>query len=112
MDPIFDGECHAISEEYAYIAKRIEIPGREIIDLGDVDEQLLKYCEYLTENDKKRVLGCLMSIFTREVRNLCTDDSYQIIYRPPWVSSILNQYGTLVLKFKRAEKDNLEKEYE
>lgn len=112
MNPKYDGECHPISKEFAYIAKRIEFREYETLDFQDIHEQLLKYAEYLYDNDKKKILAYLMDKFNRQVRNFCTDESYQMIFKPSWLVSCLDQYGVLILKFKRAENDNLGSEYE
>lgn len=108
-DTIFDGEAHVLSEKFGYIADKV----REIENISGlqeiIDEQLETYAEYLFENDKERVIEYLLSIFRMQVMRQCSDDHYQVIYRPPHMVSCLAQYGTLCLKFQRAENDNLDK---
>ena len=106
-DVIFDGEPHALSKDYGYIANIIH---------GEVDtsklseysyEQLIKYCEYIYLNDKENVIGYLISMFKDKVFIGSTDKNLQLIFRPPHMASCLAQFATLALKFKRAEEDNL-----
>jgi hypothetical protein len=112
MDPIFDGECHALSKKYGYVAKKLLGESAQKLDMDDIEELLLQYAEYLYENDKERVIEYLLSIFRTQVRHQSTDENYQVIYRPSWIISALSQFGTLCLKFERAEKDNLVEEDE
>jgi hypothetical protein len=111
-DTIFDGEAHALSKDYGYIAKRIY----EVMDESSlseyVDEQLLKYCDYLYTNDKENVIKYLFQVFKEQVFYCSTDENYKLIFRPPHMVSALSQFATLALKFKRAEKDNLENKNE
>ncbi len=110
IDPIFDEEVHVLSKEYGYIAKKIHEPKPENTLHELIDIQLLKFCEYLYLNDKEKVIDYLMQIFRLQVFHCSTDENFQIIYRPPYMASCLQQYATLCLKFKRSEKDNLENE--
>lgn len=108
---IFDGECHAISDEYGYIAARV-IPGETCCDevkslQKETDKQLAKYAEYLVTQDKEKAIELLTDLFRGQVIGGYTPEDYQLIHRPPWIVSALAQYGTLVLKFKRSKKDNL-----
>ncbi len=110
-DTIFDGECHAISDDYGYIAARV-IPGENCCDelkllQKATDKQLAKYAEYLVNQDKEKAIDLLTDLFRSQVMTRCTPEDYQLIHRPPWIVSALAQYGTLVLKFKRSKKDNL-----
>lgn len=108
IDTIFDGECRALpgSNEYGYIANKC---GNELSELqGLIDKQLEKFAEYLCYNDKQETIRILTDVMRSQVLYGVTPDRYQIIHRPPWISSALEQYGTLILKFKRAEKDNLD----
>ncbi|CAB4132286.1 hypothetical protein UFOVP256_15 [uncultured Caudovirales phage] len=107
-DTIFDGEAHALSKDYGYIAKRIHEVADESKLSEYVDEQLVKFCDYLYENDKEKVCSYLMGIFKSQVFHGSTDENFQLIFRPPHMVSCLAQFATLALKFKRAEKDNLE----
>lgn len=107
-DTIFDGESHALSKDYGYIAKRIHLVANEYKLSEYVDEQLVKYCDYLYANDKEKVCSYLMSIFKSQVFQGSTDGNFQLIFRPPNMISCLAEFATLTLKFKRAEKDNLE----
>lgn len=112
MNPIFDGECHSFSKKGGYIAKKLIEDFVQNLDMNDVEELIIKYAEYLYENDKERVIQYLLKIFTTQVRHHITDENYQVIYRPAWIVSCLSQPGTLCLKFERAKKDNLVEEYE
>lgn len=105
---IFDGEAHALSEKYGYIADLVDQLENVSELQGMIDEQLKVYANYLLENDKDRVIEYLTSILRMQVMRQCTDENYQVIYRPPHMVSCLSQHGTLCLKFQRAEKDNLD----
>ena len=113
-NPIFDGECHAVpdSKEYGYIAARIDSLSQfndELKQLQrNVDMQLRKYSEYLVNHDKEKSIELLTDIFRSQVICGYTPEDYKIIHRPPWIVSALAQYGTLVIKFKRSKKDNLD----
>jgi hypothetical protein len=106
--PIFDGECHAIpdSEEYAYIAHKVGNDEKEI--QKKIEQQIEKFAEYLYENDKDEVISLLTDVFRAQIMCGCTPERYQIIHRPPWVVGALAQYGTIALKFKRSEEDDLD----
>lgn len=106
-DTIFDGEAHALSKDYGYIANRIHEISDESKLSEYVNEQLVKYCDYLYANDKEKVCSYLIDIFKYQVYHGSTDE-LQLIFRPPHMVSCLSQFATLALKFKRAEKDNLE----
>lgn len=108
--PNFDGECHSISEseDFGYIASKIN-PGSDLESLQtEIEKKLYKYAEYLVNFDKEKAASLLTDIFRSQVMCGCTPDDYQIIHRPPWIASALAQYGTLILKFKRAQEDTLD----
>lgn len=112
--PNFDGECHAVpgSKEFGYIAARVDAVADTHENLKHlqtkVEEQLKKYSEYLVNQYKEKAIDILTDVFRAQVRCGCTPEDYQLIHRPPWVVSAIAQYGTLVLKFKRSEKDILD----
>ena len=114
--PIFDGECHAISEEYAYIASTVQHEGNNCVELetlqSKIDQHLAKYAEYLVNQDKQKAIGLLTDVFRAQVMRDCTPEYYKLIHRPPWMVCAFAQYGTLALKFKRSENDNLDKKSE
>lgn len=107
-DTIFDGEPHPLSEKYGYIAHRIHGNLEESNLCQYVEKSLEKYCNYLYENDKERVLKYLMEVLMFQVFQSNTPEHYQVIFRPPYMVSALAQYATLCLKFERAKKDTLE----
>lgn len=104
---VFDGEVHALSKDYAYISKRVYETECQKNLMEHVNEHLIKYCEYLYLNDKDKVINYLMSIFSKQVYNFCTDKNYKVIFTPPYLSSCLAQFATLSLKFERVKNDNL-----
>lgn len=111
-DTIFDGECHPISPEYGYIASLV-IPKETCCDelkelQAQTEKHLTKYAEYLVNQNKEKAIDLLTDLFRSQVMCGCTPEDYQLIHRPPWIVSALAQYGTLVLKFKRSKKDNLD----
>jgi len=110
--PNFDGECHAIpgSKDYGYVAHRVGVEIKEVQD--KIELEIGKYAEYLYAHDKEEVLRILTDVMRAQVMHGYTLDNYQIIHRPPWIVSALAQYGTIVLKFKRSKKDNLDEGYQ
>ncbi len=104
-DVILDGKCHAISKSYGVFGKYIP---KLTFDLEDADDLLNKYAEYLYKNDKQKVIDYLLSIFRKQVAQMTTDDNFQIIFKPPYITSISAQNGTLCLKFIRSENDDLD----
>jgi len=116
-DYIFDGEAHALSKDYGYIAKIIHEEAFENTLTEYVNEQLVKYCDYIYANDKEKVIKYLFEVFKGQVVSGSTDENFKLIYRPPHIVSSMAQhmvsslaeFSTLAWKFKRAEKDNLER---
>lgn len=107
-DIICDGEVHAISQDYGYICNRIfEKLDKETLS-DYVNQQLIKFIDYLYINDKEKIVDYLINIFNYQVIHNIKDENYDVIFRPEIMSNSLAQFSTLALKFKRAENDNLE----
>ncbi len=108
-ETIFDGEAHLLSDQYGYIAIKVDesVQLDSFIDIAA--PQVRKYCEYLYENDREKVIEYLMKIFTQQIHCGNCNEDFQIIFRPACVVGDLNKYGTLAIKFKRSENDNLER---
>lgn len=114
-EPNFDGKIHAISKDYAAILNKTDIDIKQIIfdqltplshHIKDFSNQ---YAEYLYQFNKEKVIKILEEKIYDLGLNGCTfDEDYQFIYRPPWVADVLYQFGTIAIKFKRSEKDNLD----
>ncbi len=102
---IFDGETHVLNENFGYIALKLD----EDEKLSDyVNKELIKYANYLYENDKDKVMEFIMEKLCSQVFIGSTPEDYQLIFRPSYLIGVLAQFSTLCLKFKRAEIDNLE----
>lgn len=107
-DAIFDGKCHVISEEYGYIAKKVEEDSLTNINFTNQSEELIReYAEYLFKNNKEKVIEYILHNLRSQIYAFKTEDNFQIIYRPPWITSCLAQCGTFVLRFKRSKNDKL-----
>jgi hypothetical protein len=106
----FDGECHALSDDYCYIAAQVNEDEPYIDKIKD--KQLLKYSEYLVNFNKERALELLAGFLRVECSRGFTSEDYQFIFRSPFLVNALAEYGTLVLKFKRSKEDNLENKNE
>lgn len=107
----FDGEIHALSDEWAYIIKKTECITFESGNskLAEFQKEVFrKYAEYLYENDKENVIQMLIDNlnFIMPYGSTSREDM-QLIYRPPKMCGALAQWGTLALKFKRCQKDSL-----
>jgi hypothetical protein len=98
---IFDGEPHALDKEYGYIITRIYEKETDQENLQDqIHIHVKKFAEYLYQNDKERTIECLLD-------GLSYND-YEVIYRPAHIVSVLAQFSTLAIKFKRSKNDNLD----
>ncbi len=117
MEYNFDGKIHAISKDYAAILKKTHVDVQlTIMDGLSSLSELVKdyshqYAEYLYEFNKEKVIKILEEKISELGINGCTfDEDYSFIYRPPHSIDPISQYGSIALKFKRAEKDNLDDE--
>lgn len=106
-DTKFDGECHAIpgSEHYGYVANRVEDSIEELREI--TDRQLEKYAEYICKYDRKEAIRIVSEVMKKQVLLGFTPENYQIIHRPPWIVGAMAQYGTVCIKFKRVQGDEL-----
>lgn len=106
--PIFDEKTHILSDEEGYIAKKI-VKNRPESNLNiDIEGLIDGYSKYIYENDKSTVMGCLKEMLRKELLTWTVPHHrYQVIYRPPYMSGPFSEFGTLIIKFKRAPKDNL-----
>lgn len=104
---IFDGEPHILSESYGYIANKVHDKDCCSDVHKHIEKQIRKYCEYLYENNKEKTIDYLMQVLMRQVDCCSTDEDFKIIFRPAYLSGCLSLYGTVAIKFKRAENDNL-----
>lgn len=112
-DYIYDGEIHSLSNDFAYILKKIEVcktlSGDE--HLKEIRKYICKkYIEYLYTFGKDD----LINILTNEIMNSFSFihsslNGVEFIYKPPSENSPLNQYATMALKFKRFKNDGLNK---
>lgn len=112
MEEILDGEIHVISKDYAAIAEKLNIDKELTIEdkLRIVkDNYVKKYAEYIYTNNKEFCLK-LIEDEINIGRTGELNEEFQFIYRPPWFASILSDYATIALKFKRRENDNLGEE--
>lgn len=106
-DYIFDGEPHALNKELAYILKKIH-PERKDFDLKEECMSIYrKYAEYLYANDKDEVIEYLMKVFNHHLTFEEDVPGTSMVMRPPHMVSVLAQYGSLALKFKRVSEDTL-----
>jgi len=117
MEYNFDGKIHAINKDYASILKKTDVDVKSnVMDGLSSLSELVKdyshqYAEYLYEFNKEKVIKILEEKISEFGINGCTfDEDYQFIYRPPWAVGALLKDGSFALKFKRAEKDNLDDE--
>ncbi len=104
---IFDGEIHALSDQWAYMAfKAYEDEG--IFECHKIiDGYLENYANYLYENDKDKVISYLMETLRSQVASQCTDSNYQVIFRPAYKVNGLKQDWEVALKFRRSREDKL-----
>ena len=110
---IVDGEIHPLSKDFAYILTYVE----ELkMDANDptfsklIEEYACKYAEYIYRNEKEKTIKMIRENILRNFMSFNTPEDYQLIYRSPQQIKELAIRGTLALKFKRAEKDNLDNE--
>lgn len=109
-DYIFDGEIHPLSEDYAYITKKIDKTKNfeDWSDLSDLQYDFIeKYVEYLIEYNKERIKEILTTRFMPDIKGRSYDEDCTFIYQPNFPMDSLSHKGTLSLKFKRSSKDNL-----
>src|ERR1700677_855635 len=96
-NPIEDGQIHILSDKYAYIIKKIE-PNLESMAKAQ-EEMLKKYCEYLVDSDRDKVIQILLEKFSQNGILGNTPEDYQFSYRPPHIVGSLSQYGSFSMKF-------------
>lgn len=104
---IFDGEPHALNEEFAYILEKVD-PNKEGFNIKEECIKFYrKYSEYLLTNDKEKVIELMMRVFEHHLTfdEEVPDTSWT--YRPPYLCGPVELYGTFALKFKRAPEDTL-----
>lgn len=109
-DYIFDGEIHPLSEDYAYITKKIDQTQNfeEWANLADLQYDFVeKYVEYLLEYNKERIKEILTKRFMPDMKGRTYDDEYMFIYKPYWEACGSIDTATISLKFKRSPKDTL-----
>lgn len=110
MEPYkFDSEIHALSKDYAYIMTKINVENFED-STKLTDEQYNfaeKYIDYLIAYDKEKIRNILLKRVMPNINGCVVDEDCTFIYRPPCNADKSSKIGTLALKFKRAEKDNL-----
>lgn len=104
-----DGEIHTISEDYAYCGKvireEVKLNNNESTISKTQNEFFNKYAEYLYKFEKEEVIKIIMDDLYSKMFH---SENFQFVYRPPWMSSMLAQYATFILKFKRSKNDNLD----
>ena len=100
MNEIADGEIHPLNDDLAYILEYVDSD----LTISDFDNKrisfLKKYVEYLLLNDADQCIRIL-------IRHFYFSENFPIIYREPWMSSILAHKGTIAAKFQRTKNDNL-----
>lgn len=108
----FDGKCHVIPEAptYGYIANIVGTDVKELNEL--IEKQIKEFARYLYKYDQEEVIRILTDLMRCQIATGHTPERYQSVHRPPWIVGALAQCGTITLKFKRAEKDDLERENE
>lgn len=110
MEYQIDGEIHALSNDWAYLIKKIKEFNINI-DHTEIQEAqrefYKKYAEYIYNFNKEKAIEMILEKLTTCNLLGYTPDDHQFIYRPPEVMDCLAQFGTIALKFRRAQKDNL-----
>lgn len=106
-DYIYDKEIHVLNKEYAYILGSYDKDLKQHEINEELDEFFKKYCAYLIENDKQKVVEYLMKIFRNYLSMDKLPEDTSMNYLSPWSTDILSQRASLSLKFKRKPNDNL-----
>ena len=99
---IYDGKCHALTDDLGYIIRIID-PSKSFLEIKMIEMEIIReYARYLFENQKEVCLDimCQHLSFGRS-------EEFSIIYRPPWLCGSLAQNAQLAIKFKRIKNDNL-----
>ena len=104
---IDDGEIHALSKEYGY-ALKFFLDNYSIQEnyqiIAEIQRDFTqKYADYLMEFNKEKVMKVLMEHLIKGY-----DEDFKFIFRPAYIVNNIGDKATFSLKFKRAEKDNLD----
>lgn len=108
---IYDGNIHVLDNERCYILKRIPQACTEEMEYLKSEyekEFMLKYARYFVKNDPKEASEMLLYIFLDKPCFLNKKDFFEFIYRPPNIASVLSQYATFSMIFKRIPGDGLD----
>jgi hypothetical protein len=107
---IFDGEIHAICDQYAYAIKKVYVKSddqpSQIIKIHS--DLCRKYCEYIYCFAKEEVIEYLINgLMSPFSGNFFLNENIRFVYKHPWYINVLVDYGTCGIKFKRLKNDNL-----
>ena len=106
MNEIADGKIHKIDDKLAYILLKIPVYVDENLDLNEYKEKMMiEYVNYLLEFDKDLCICIIVSALNRK---FFENQQFEFIFREPNISSMINEFATLALKFPRALKDDLD----
>lgn len=101
-----DGKIHKIDDKWAYILLKIPVYVNENLDLNEYKEKMMiEYVNYLLEFDKDL---CICIIVSSLNRKFFENQQIEFIFKEPSISSMIDEFATLALKFPRAIKDNLD----